>query len=101
MRERIGRDPAHRFFFRNQFFVDHVDCDADSGVAGAFAVARLQDVKPFVFDREFEVLHVLEMLLEDLCAPSSALCARPAFPSPGRQSDAACARLRRRLRLGR
>ena len=35
-------------------------------MTGTFAVARLQNVEPGFFDRELEVLHVLEMLLEDL-----------------------------------
>ena len=43
---------------------DHLDRDADGGEAGAFAVARLQNVKAVVFDRELEVLHVLEMFFE-------------------------------------
>ncbi len=34
-------------------------------MTGALAVARLQNVKMIVFDRELEVLHVLEMALED------------------------------------
>ena len=41
MRERIRRDASHGLFFCNQFFADHLDRDADRGVAGAFAVARL------------------------------------------------------------
>ena len=51
-------------------------------MAGAFAVARLQNVEAVVFDRELEVLHVLEVLLEDARGLSSAPCAPPAFPSP-------------------
>ena len=34
-------------------------------MAGAFAVSGLQNVEAIVLDREFEVLHVLEVLLKD------------------------------------
>src|SRR5437867_1722480 len=39
----------------------------DGGMAGALSVACLQNVKVIFFHREFEVLHVLEMLFQD-CA---------------------------------
>ena len=62
--------------FDDQFLPDHIDGDADSGVAGAFAVARLQNVEPIVLHRELEVLHVFEMLLEDVARTfSKPLCA--------------------------
>ena len=50
---------------RDESFTHHLDRDADGSEAGAFAVAGLQDVEAVVFDRELEVLHVLEMLLEE------------------------------------
>ena len=37
-----------------------------AAIAGALAVARLQHVDDAVLDRELEVLHVLEVLLERL-----------------------------------
>ena len=52
-------------FLCDESFLDHLDCDAHGGETGAFAVAGLQDVEAVVFDGELEVLHVLEMLLEE------------------------------------
>ena len=66
MRQRIGRNAFHRILFRNQFLADHIDGDANSGVASALAVARLQNVEAIFLHRELEVLHVFEMLLEDV-----------------------------------
>src|SRR3954467_12389965 len=64
MRERVSRDSLHRVLARDESFANHLNGDANRGEASALAVARLQDVKAVVFDRELEVLHVLEMLLE-------------------------------------
>ena len=62
--ELLGRDAVHRGFPVDQFFLHHVASDFDRGEAGPFAVAGLQHEKLAVFDRELEVLHVLEVLLE-------------------------------------
>ena len=101
MRERIGRDTAHRVLFGYQFFADHVHGDTHRRMTGAFAVSGLQDVEAIFLDREFEVLHVLEVLFKGAANVHQLPCARRAFLSPDRRSDAACARQRPRLRPAR
>ena len=80
MGQRIRWDPAHGFFFCDQFFFDHINGDADGGVTGALSVAGLQNVKAVVLDREFEVLHVLEMVLEDFAHSHERLVRGWHFP---------------------
>ena len=70
--ELVGRDAHDRRLPVDQLLLDHLDGDADGGDAGPLAVAGLEHEDLAVLDRELEVLHVLEMLLEDLrgCAPA-------------------------------
>jgi hypothetical protein len=65
MRERIGRNTTHRVLFGYQFFADHLHGDTHRRMAGAFAVSGLQNVEAIILDREFEVLHVLEVPFKD------------------------------------
>ena len=65
MCERVCRDTAHRVSLGDQFFIDHIDRNAYCSVAGALAVARLQDVKAVFLHGELKVLHVLEVLLKN------------------------------------
>ena len=62
--ERRGIDPRHRFLFGYQFLLRQLDGDAQSGLRGALAVARLQHPQLALLDGEFEVLHVAVMLFE-------------------------------------
>src|SRR5262245_45034288 len=50
--------------FRNQPLIHHLDRDAHRGNAGALSAAGLQHIQLAVLEREFDVLHVLEMRLE-------------------------------------
>lgn len=50
----------------DQTFVNHFNGDADSGEAGAFAIAGLEHVEDVGFDSEFEVLHVFEVFFEGI-----------------------------------
>ena len=43
----------------DQLFLHHLDGDLHRGGGGALAVAGLQHVQLALFDREFEILHVL------------------------------------------
>ena len=50
------------FFLRDEAFAHHVDGDANSGEAGALAVAGLQHVELAILDGELEVLHIAIVL---------------------------------------
>ncbi len=56
--ELFGRHTFHCRRFVDQFFVNHVDCDAHGRSAAAFTGSRLQHPKLAALDREFTVLHV-------------------------------------------
>ena len=92
---------------RDPLLVDEVARDPHGGEAGALSVARLEDVELAALDRELDVLHVAEALLESLAARAGALRTPPASspranrrgPSP--RSAAACGCRRRRPRPGR
>ena len=60
--ERI--DAQHRLLARDQPFVGELDRDAQRGLGGALAGARLQHPQLALLDREFEVLHVAVVPLE-------------------------------------
>ena len=62
--QRRGIDARHRFLFRYQFLLRQFDGDAQSGLPGALAVARLQHPQLALLDGEFEILHVAVMLFE-------------------------------------
>ena len=64
--EVVRRDSLHGVLPGDQSLFDHLAGDADGRQAGAFAVARLEHVHLFLLDRELEILHVAEMLLEHL-----------------------------------
>ena len=58
----VGLDAEDGFFLGDEAFANHVDGDADSGQAGALAVAGLQHVELAILDGELEVLHVAIVL---------------------------------------
>jgi len=60
----LGRDAADRFAAPDQALLGHVDRDADLGLRGALAVARLEQPELAVLDGELHVLHVAVVLLE-------------------------------------
>ena len=62
--ERRRLDAHHRLVLRDQPFVDELDGDAQRGLRGALAGARLQHPQLALLDRELEVLHVAVVLLE-------------------------------------
>src|SRR6266853_1159566 len=64
--EMFGGNALDRGGSIDQFLARHVDRDAHRSRAGAFAGARLQHPKLAALDREFTVLHVTVMLLEQL-----------------------------------
>ena len=59
-----GLAAKHGRAFVDQPFAEHVHRDLDHGRAGAFAVAALEHPQLAVLDRELDVLHVLEILLQ-------------------------------------
>ena len=56
--------PEERLPLRNQSLVDHLDRNADRGLRGALAAARLQHVQHAVLDGELEILHVPIVFLQ-------------------------------------
>ena len=58
----VGLDAVDGFFLRDELFLDHVDGHANSGQAGALAVAGLQHVELAILDGELEVLHIAVVL---------------------------------------
>ena len=61
----FGRLAAqHGGAFVDQTFAEHVHRDLDHGGAGALAVAALEHPQLAVLNRELDVLHVLEVLLQ-------------------------------------
>src|SRR5665647_2110090 len=59
-------DAHERLLRRDHARLAHVDGDADSGQAGALAVARLQHEEAALLDDELEVLHVAQLALKGL-----------------------------------
>ena len=59
-----GLAAKHGRAFVDQPFAEHVHRDLDHGRTGAFAVAALEHPQLAVLDRELDVLHVLEILLQ-------------------------------------
>ena len=57
-------DAGHRFLFCYQFLLRQFDGDAQRGLPGALAIARLQHPQLALLDGEFEILHVAVMLFE-------------------------------------
>ena len=91
----------------DQTLVDHVGRDAHGREARPLAVARLEQVELALLDRELEVLHVAEALLEAPRARAGAR-RRPSASSPRatgrsrrRSAAAACGCPRRRPRPAR
>ena len=64
--ELLGLDAHERLVRADEPLGDHLDGDADGRQAGALAVARLQHVQAAALDRELEVLHVAQLVLERL-----------------------------------
>ena len=62
--ELIGRNAGDRILPGDELFLHHLDRDADGGDTGALAVAGLEHEELAVFDRELEVLHLVEMLFQ-------------------------------------
>ena len=58
----VGLDAEDGFFLGDEAFAHHVDGDANSGQAGALAIAGLQHVELAILDGELEVLHVAIVL---------------------------------------
>ena len=67
--ELLRLDPQHRFLFGDQPFCDHIGRDPDRGEARPLAVARLEQIDAPLFDRELQVLHVAEALLDEIPNP--------------------------------
>jgi hypothetical protein len=67
----IGRVAQDGRFPVDELLLDHVDGELQRGGRSALAVTRLQHEQLAFLDGELDVLHVLEVLLEDACAPSS------------------------------
>ena len=61
-----GINALHGFGFGDQAFTHHVHRDAQRGLGGAFAAAGLQDIQAVVFHREFNVLHVAVVPLQQI-----------------------------------
>ena len=64
--ELLGLDARDRLVRVDEPLVDHVGRDAHRGEARPLAVARLEQEELSILDRELEVLHVAEALLEPL-----------------------------------
>ena len=62
--ELIRRVAHDRGFPVDELLLEHVHGELERGRGGPFAVARLEHEQLAVLDRELDVLHVLEMLLE-------------------------------------
>jgi hypothetical protein len=62
--EPVGRDALQRGLLVDHALAQHFHRDAHHGRAGALAVARLQHPQPPFLDRELQVLHVLEVVLQ-------------------------------------
>ena len=61
-----GINALHGFGFGDQAFAHHVHRDAQRGLGGALAAAGLQDIQAVVFHREFNVLHVAVVPLQQV-----------------------------------
>ena len=64
--ERSGIDARDRLLLRDQPFLGHLDRDAQRGLGGALAGARLQHPELAALDGELEVLHVAVVLLQQI-----------------------------------
>ena len=62
----LGADAGDGLGLGDEAFVDHVDGHLEGGRGEALAGAALEHVELLVLDRELEVLHLLEVLLEGL-----------------------------------
>ena len=62
--ELVGGVAHDRSFPADELFLHHIDGELERGGGGALAVARLEHEQLAFLDREFDVLHVLEMFLE-------------------------------------
>ena len=62
--ELVGGVAHDRGFPADELFLHHIDGELERGGGGPFAVARLEHEQLAFLDREFDVLHVLEMFLE-------------------------------------
>ncbi len=62
--EILGWDALHGLVFGDQPFRDHLHGGAHGGHASALRSPRLQHVELAMLEREFDVLHILEVLLE-------------------------------------
>ncbi len=58
----IWRHPHNTFFFRNQFLINHVNCNCDCRSASPFSCTCLQHPKFSFFNCKFNVLHISVML---------------------------------------
>ena len=65
--ELLGRVAADGGLPVNELLLDHVHRELERGHGGALAVAGLEHEHLAVLDRELEVLHVLEVLLQRAC----------------------------------
>ena len=94
--ERRRIDPRHRLLLRDQNFPGHVDGDAQRGLRGALAIARLQHPQLALLDRELEILHVAVVLLEHARRSASAASKASgiAVSIDGLSEPAPCARPR-------
>ena len=65
MAEVFGRDSLKSGLLGDEALVDHVDGNVHSGETGALTVAGLQHPELTFFNRELDVLHILEMFFEN------------------------------------
>ncbi len=69
LHELLRLDAREGFLRRDEALVHHVGRDPHGGETRALAVARLEQIELAVLDRELEVLHVAEALLEQVPHP--------------------------------
>ena len=65
MAEVVSRNTLDGFFLGDEFLVNHVDGNVDSGETGALTVTGLKHPELALLDGELDVLNVFKMLLED------------------------------------
>src|SRR5215510_13517664 len=62
----VSLNSKQSFFSANDPLFDHIHCDPDGRKTSPLGTPSLKHPELVVFHREFDVLHVLVVLLEDL-----------------------------------
>src|SRR5271157_6049186 len=61
----VGRKyPKHRLLFREKPFIDQIHCNSDCRCSGSLSRSSLEDVEFTIVNREFDVLHVPEVVFK-------------------------------------